>query len=117
GGGNNDGATLVVRAPDGPASTVHLELVLANADPAAITDVDHQRVVTTGLTEAATRYYRQRATAGAIDGIPLLDGFQVRIEPNPEASLDTEFIPILLAHDLIDGTLVLTGVGTVLDGN
>ncbi len=42
-GGEDDGAVLTVRAPEGPGSAGRIEIILANADPSAIVDVGGQR--------------------------------------------------------------------------
>ncbi len=67
------------------------------------------------MTEAAARYYRQRASAGSVDGVARVDGFVIRIAPNADANADEVFIPFLVAIDREAGLDRIVGIGAVLD--
>jgi hypothetical protein len=108
--GREEGALLVVEAPDG-ATAARVEIILASADPEAIEDVDGQRLSPTELDAEPVRYYRQRAITGAVANVGSLDGFAVRLEANadiPEGAL----IPILIGFDDQDQ---ITAIGAVMD--
>lgn len=109
--GTEEGTLLTIRAPDGPAGVARLQIVLASADPDAITELGGQRVAPTELAGETVRYYRQRATAGVIDGVGIADGFTVRIEPNVAMVPEKTFIPFLVAFDAEDNVI---GIGAVL---
>lgn len=110
--GTEEGTLLTIRAPAGPDHVARLEIVLANADQATITDLADQRVAPSTLEGETVRYYRQRATAGAIESVGAADGFTVRIEPNLVMVPEKTFIPFLVAFDAQDNVI---GVGAVLD--
>jgi hypothetical protein len=110
GGSSDEGAVIIVRAPDGPVIADQIEIVLASADHVA--DIDDQRADPEGLAVHAARYYRQRATAGAVAVGPV-DGFVIRIEANSAASPDEEFIPFLIARTGGE----ITGIAAVTGGD
>jgi hypothetical protein len=111
--GTEEGSVLTIRAPEGPAGVARLEIVLANADK--IETIDGQRLAPANFAgEEAVRYYRQRATAGVIEGVGAADGLSVRIEPNIAMVPEKIFVPFLVAYDDHDAVI---GVGAVLDEN
>lgn len=110
--GSEEGTILTVSAPEGPDNVARLEIVLANADPKTITELADQRIAPTMLAGETARYYRQRATAGAIEGVGTADGFSIRIEPNLVMVPEKTFIPFLVAFDAQDNVV---GIGAVLD--
>src|SRR5687767_11606132 len=110
--GSEEGTILTVTAPDGPDNVARLEIVLANADPTTITELQDQRVAPNMLAGESARYYRQRATAGAITDVGGVDGFSVRIEPNLVMVPEKTFVPFLVAFDAQDNVV---GIGAVLD--
>lgn len=103
----DEGAQLALQAPLGPDAAVSLELVLAS--PAVEPVVSGQRKgPRTTETEDVT-YYLQRTTAGAAPGaIDQVDGFTVRVTPDPTIA-DSAFVPFVLLRDE-RGALV--GIGT-----
>ncbi len=105
--GSDGGALLTIHAPDGPVRA-RLEIVLA--DPAAIEDIDRQRVAPGQLGSEPVRYFKQRTIAGSVDAEPL-DGFALRIEPDPEVVAGSDLVPFLIAYD---GDAIV-GIGAVLD--
>ncbi len=109
-GGTEQGALLVLDAPEG-ATAERIEIILASADPAAIEDVQNQRVQPADLDQEPVRYYRQRAITGELDNVGTLDGFTVRLEPNLDVP-EGELIPILFAFDAQDQ---ITAIGAVID--
>ena len=111
--GMEEGSILTIRAPEGPVDVARLEIVLANADK--LETIEGQRLAPANFAgEEAVRYYRQRATAGVIEGVGAADGFSVRIEPNIAMVPEQVFVPFLVAYDAHD---VVVGVGAVLDDN
>lgn len=111
--GSEEGSLLSVRAPEGPDGVARLEIVLANANK--LETVDDQRLAPRNFAGSeVVRYYRQRATAGAIEGVGRADGFTLRIEPNITSVPEKIFIPFLVAYDAGDNVI---GVGAVLDEN
>jgi hypothetical protein len=109
--GSEEGSVLTIRAPEGPDNVARLEIVLANPDN--VETINDQRIAPKNFTGGeAVRYYRQRATAGEIDGVGHADGFTVRIEPNITSVPDKIFIPFLVAYD---AQANVVGVGAVLD--
>ncbi len=112
-----DGATLTVRAPAGPTDVGRFDIILANAADNGVLEVQHQRANPADLSEQDVRYYRQRATAGSIEEVDRVDGFVLRIQANPDANPDAQFIPFLVAWDTGGGIDRLLGVGAVLDAN
>jgi hypothetical protein len=111
--GGEDGALLNVVADSGPGSATRIELLLANAKADMIHEVDNQRVRAGDFAQEGVRYYRQRAVAGEVTDIERVDGFRVRIEPNPELVAEKDLIPFLIAYD---GDQII-GIGSHLDGN
>jgi Putative metal-binding motif len=108
--GSEDGTILAIRAPEGPDGVARLEIVLA-AD-GRVDAVDDQRKAPRDFAGVeAVRYYRQRATAGVIEGVGRADGFTLRIEPDLAMVPDQTFVPFLVAYDA-DGDVI--GVGAVL---
>jgi len=112
--GADEGAVLVVRAPDGPGAAARLEIVLANASGDAITDLDGQRVAPGAFDAEPVRYYRQRAAGGEVAAIAALDGFTLRIEPNLPEVPERAFVPFLVAYDAQDQVI---GIGAVRGGD
>jgi hypothetical protein len=111
--GTEEGSILTIRAPEGPDGVARLEIVLANADK--IETIDGQRLAPANFAGTeSVRYYRQRATAGVIEGVGVADGFTVRIEPNTAMVPENVFVPFLVAYDAQDNVV---GVGAVLDEN
>lgn len=108
--GREDGALLVVEAPDG-ATAARVEIILASADPDTIEDIDGQRRSPTDLASEPVRYYRQRAITGEVDGVGALDGFAVRLEANADIP-EGDLIPILIGFDDQDQ---ITAIGAVMD--
>ena len=75
--GTDDGSLLEISAPDGPVNVARLEIVLANADK--IEDVEDQRMAPRDFVGVEdVRYYRQRATAGVIEGVGRAHGITSR---------------------------------------
>jgi hypothetical protein len=102
---------LTIRSPDGPTNVARLEIVLANPDK--IDSIQNQRVAPNSFTMSEeVRYYRERATAGSIEGVGAVDGFTIRIEPNIVEVPEKRFIPFLVAYDAQENVV---GVGAVLD--
>ena len=109
--GMEEGSVLTIRAPEGPDGVARLEIVLAIADK--VETVEGQRLAPANFAgHEAVRYYRQRATAGVIEGVGTADGFSVRIEPNIAMVPEKIFVPFLVAYDERDNVI---GVGAVLD--
>lgn len=109
--GSEDGAILAIRAPEGPDSVARLEIVLAV--DGRVDTVDDQRKAPRDFAGVeAVRYYRQRATAGVIEGVGRADGFTLRVEPNITMVPERTFVPFLVAYDTGDNVI---GVGAVLD--
>ncbi|MBL0213432.1 MAG: hypothetical protein IPQ07_06095 [Myxococcales bacterium] len=109
--GPDEGAILTFESPEGPISATRIEVVLANAAPTAIADVDNQRRAPGSEADDAVRYYRQRALGGVVEGMKGVAGFQLRIEPDITTSTDKAFIPLVFVYD---GD-ALVGVGAVED--
>lgn len=109
--GPDEGAILTFESPEGPISATRIEVILANAAPTAIADVDNQRRAPGSDADDAVRYYRQRALGGVVEGMKGVAGFQLRIEPDITTSTDEEFIPLVFVYD---GD-ALVGVGAVED--
>lgn len=109
--GPDEGAILTLVSPAGPLAATRIEVVLANASPDAISDVDHQRREPGSRSSETVRYYRQRALGGVVDGMKGVSGFELRIEPDLTISTDEAFIPFVFVYD--GATLV--GVGNVED--
>ncbi|MDQ3334107.1 MAG: putative metal-binding motif-containing protein [Myxococcota bacterium] len=90
-----------------------LEIVLADAGK--VETIEGQRLAPANFAGSeSVRYYRQRATAGVIEGVGVADGFTVRIEPNIAMVPTQIFVPFLVAYDAQDNVV---GVGAVLDEN
>lgn len=91
------GAHLTFSAPDGPAQVTSFDVVLATPD--VVPTIAGQRAAPDSLATRSVSYYLQRTIAGgthgAIDGV---DGYAVRIEPDP-ALTETRFIPFVLMYD------------------
>lgn len=104
---------LTFTTPDGAMTATKLEVVLANAAEAAISEIDNQRREPGSREADAVRYYRQRAVGGTIEGTTDLAGFKLRIEPDLTTTTDESFIPIVFAYD-VDR---LIGVGVIEDAN
>lgn len=111
--GGGDGAVLTFDAPDGPSKASRIEIVLASADEASMTEA-RQRMRPGMPTEEDVIYYRQRSPVDAIVGISSLAGFEVRIEPDESFVPDETFIPFALIYDEQDA---LIGVGSVNDAD
>ncbi len=109
---SEQGAILVIAAPDGPTTAASIQIVLASAESEMVTDVDPQRIAATGPESEGVRYYRQRARGGELEAVGALGGLTIRIEPEFEVADDREFIPFLLVKD--DAGRI-TGVGSVND--
>ncbi len=109
--GPNEGAILTFDTPGGAITATRLEVILANASPDSIADVDNQRREPGSGAEDAVRYYRQRALGGVVEGMTTLAGFKLRIEPDTETSMDEQFIPFVFVYN--GETLV--GIGNVED--
>ncbi len=108
-GGTGDGAVLSFTAPDGPVAASRIEVVLASADSGSMI-ATRQRIRPGILMQEDVVYYRQRSRVDAIQDIVALDGFELRIEPDPTVVGDETFVPFALIYDKQD---VLIGVGTV----
>ena len=107
--GNDYGAQLALHAPSGPGSAAAFQIVLGS--PQLIPMVMNQRVSPASTQSETVTYYLQRTSAGLVPAsgaIDKVDGFTVRIEPNPDL-VDRAFIPFLL---LRDGSGALIGMGT-----
>jgi hypothetical protein len=111
-GGNEEGALLVLDAPEG-VTAQRIEIVLVSTERDAIVDIDGQRVQPTELAMEPVRYYRQRALTAAITEVGTLQGFALRLEPNDELP-EGELIPFLIAYDDRDR---VGAIGAVLDAN
>jgi hypothetical protein len=111
--GPDQGAVLTFETPAGDMTATRIEVVLASASPAAIEDIDNQRVEPGSGESQAVRYYRQRARGGEVEVTSTVGGFQLRIEPDLAASPDETFIPFVLVYN---GD-ALTSIATVQDGN
>ncbi|CAN5896700.1 hypothetical protein BH11MYX3_BH11MYX3_13360 [soil metagenome] len=109
--GPNQGAILTFDTPDGAVTATRLEVVLANASPDTIAEVDNQRREPGSSAEDAVRYYRQRALGGVVEGMTTLAGFKLRIEPDVTTSTDESFIPFVFVYN---GD-ALVGIGNVED--
>lgn len=113
--GADDGAVLTFEAPGGEGAA-RIQIVLASADAEAIGTGIRQRVRPGGLGEEDVVYYRQRAKGGIVDAVDVVDGFQIRIEPEADAAPDETFIPFALIYD--DASeLVAVGAVEDPDGN
>lgn len=111
--GPTEGALLTFATPEGPMTATRIEVILANAAEASISEIDNQRHEPGSGESEAVRYYRQRAVGGTIEGPTGVAGFQLRIEPDVATSADEAFIPFVLAYD---GTRLI-GVGAIEDAN
>lgn len=91
------GAHLTFAAPEGPRAVSSFRVVLAAKD--VVPAIEAQRVEPGTLATQSVSYYLQRTVAGgrhdAIDGV---DGFAVRIEPDPSMT-DSQFIPFVVMYD------------------
>ncbi len=111
--GPSEGAILTFDTPSGAVTATRLEVILANAAPDAISEVENQRREPGSAEGDAVRYYRQRALGGVVEGMTTLAGFKLRIEPDTATASDEQFIPFVFAYD---GD-ALVGIGNVEDGN
>ncbi len=91
-----EGANLTLSAPNGPSAAASYELVLASTDLVPV--IPDQRVSPTQITAETVTYYLQRTSANAGGSVVGLDGFRVRVEPNPSVA-ETAFIPFALFYD------------------
>lgn len=90
------GAHLTFSAPTGPADVTSFEVVLASPDE--VPSVAGQRTSPGRLETETVSYYLQRTIAGGTHGeITSVDGFAVRVEPDP-ALTETDFIPFVLMY-------------------
>jgi hypothetical protein len=105
-GCSEQGANLVLSAPNGPAGASSYEVVLASTDLVPV--IANQRVSPAALASETVTYYLQRTAANASGSIDQVDGFRVLVEPNAMVA-DTAFIPFVLLYDA-DHRLV--GAGT-----
>jgi hypothetical protein len=96
-GCTDTGAHLTFSAPSGPRAVTSFQVVLAT--PEQIPSIGGQRTQA-GLVETQTvSYYLQRTIAGGTHGkIDHVDGFAIRVEPDP-AMAETQFIPFVLMYE------------------
>jgi hypothetical protein len=100
------GAHLTMSAPAGPGSVTSFQVVLAN--PEQVPTVANQRTAPSSLETESVAYYLQRTVAGGTQGaVDHVDGFAIRVEPDP-AMTETDFIPFVLLY----GGDKLVGVAT-----
>ena len=91
------GAHLTLSAPNGPGSVSSFRVVLATPD--AIPTVGGQRVRPGELTTQSVSYYYQRTIAGgSAEKVSNVDGFAIKIEPDPSMT-ETQFIPFVLMYE------------------
>ena len=102
--GTEQGAYLVLTAPDGPRKATHYELVLASPDEIPV--IAPQRVTPTGTTTETVTYYLQATQVSATGSLDLVNHFTILVEPG---SADGAYIPFVL---LRDGAGALVGMGT-----
>lgn len=106
------GAHLTFSAPSGPGSVTSFRVVLAS--PELVPTIADQRKAPDGLATQAVSYYLQRTIAGGTHGsIDSVDGFAVRVEPDPSMT-ETSFIPFVLMyqHDEAAQRDTIVGVAT-----
>jgi hypothetical protein len=107
--GTDDGAHLTLVGPGSLGPVTKIEIVLASADPAAITTVS-QRTSPAELDDEPATYYRQRASGGVIGRtIDDANGLQIRIAPNPTEYPDESYVPFVILYNA-DTTVV--GIAT-----
>ena len=102
--GTEQGAYLVLTAPDGPRNAASYELVLASPDEIPV--IAPQRVTPTGTATETVTYYLQATQVSATGSLDLVDHFTILVEPT---GADGTFIPFVL---LRDGAGALVGMGT-----
>jgi len=91
------GAHLTFSAPSGPGAVSSFKVVLATPDQ--VPSIDGQRTAPNDLAVQTVSYYLQRTIAGGTHGkIDGVDGFAVRVEPDP-AMTETQFIPFVLMYE------------------
>ncbi|HEX5061393.1 MAG TPA: putative metal-binding motif-containing protein [Kofleriaceae bacterium] len=91
------GAHLTFSAPQGPGQVTSFQVVLATPDQ--VPSIAGQRTSASGLEEQSVSYYLQRTIAGGTHGkIDGVDGFAVRVEPDP-SMVETQFIPFVLMYE------------------
>jgi hypothetical protein len=106
------GAHLTFSAPSGPAAVSSFKVVLAT--PEQVPSIAGQRAAPDKLETQTVSYYLQRTIAGGTHGkIEGVDGFAVRVEPDP-AMTETQFIPfvILYGWDQVQQREQIVGVAT-----
>ncbi|HEY5927545.1 MAG TPA: putative metal-binding motif-containing protein [Kofleriaceae bacterium] len=91
------GAHLTLSAPDGPGAVTSFKVVLAT--PEHVPSVGGQRTAPALVETQTVSYYLQRTIAGGTHGkIDAVDGFAIRVEPDP-AMTETQFIPFVLMYE------------------
>jgi hypothetical protein len=91
------GAHLTFSAPEGPGTVSSFRIVLATPD--VVPNVGSQRTAPGSLETQPVSYYLQRTIAGGTHGkIEGVDGFAVRIAPEPTMT-ETQFIPFVLMYE------------------
>ncbi|HEY5951572.1 MAG TPA: putative metal-binding motif-containing protein [Kofleriaceae bacterium] len=91
------GAHLTFSAPSGPGAVTSFQVVLAT--PERVPTIAEQRTAPGSLATQSVSYYLQRTIAGGTHGkIDGVDGFAVRVEPDPSMS-ETQFIPFVLMYE------------------
>lgn len=102
--GTEQGAYLVLTAPDGPRTATSYEVVLASPDEIPV--IAPQRVTPTGTATETVTYYLQATQVSATGTLDLVDHFTILVEPS---ATDGTYIPFVL---LRDGAGALVGMGT-----
>lgn len=108
---SDNGAHLTFKAPEGPAAAATFKVVLAT--PELVPTVRNQRVSADSTATHEVSYYLQRTLAGGSYEDVDVDGFTVRVEPDPGLA-DTLFVPFVIFY-ATDGAVV--GVGTYHAGD
>ncbi|MBV8762937.1 MAG: putative metal-binding motif-containing protein [Deltaproteobacteria bacterium] len=102
--GTEQGAYLVMDAPDGPATAKTYEIVLASPDEIPV--IAPQRVTPTGTATETVTYYLQATEVSATGTLAGVNGYSILVEPTGG---DGTYIPFIL---LRDGAGALVGMGT-----
>ena len=98
------GAYLVLTAPDGPSAAKSYEIVLAS--PNEVPVIAPQRVTPTGTSTESVTYYLQATEVSATGTLAGVNGYSILVEPTGG---EGTYIPFVL---LRDGAGALVGMGT-----